>query len=84
MDTAEKIAVIETGKAKLDKRECFSKYNVKTEGAVTLTTEQAALIHAEFTPEGRVFFDKLYSALHLDIFGNVCKPNRLKKGMEKE
>lgn len=26
-------------------------------GYVHLTPEQAALIHAEFTPEGKIFFD---------------------------
>ena len=83
MNTAEKIEMIESGKARLDKKECFGKYNVKTEGAVTLTTEQAALIRAEFTPEGKIFFDRLYSALHLDLFGKVCRPIKLRKGLEK-
>lgn len=84
MNTAEKIEVIEKGRAKLEKKECFGKYNVADRGVITLTAEQASLIHLEFTPEGRAFTDKLYAGLHLDVFGNICRPNRLKKGMEKE
>ena len=57
-------------------KETFKLGSKAKDGYVHLTTEQSALIRAEFTPEGKKFFGDLYDALHKDTFGDCAKMSK--------
>ena len=65
-------------------RETFALQGKGKDNCIHLTDEQAALIHTEFTPDGKKFYSDLYDGLYKDTFGKSFKPNKLMKGMTAE